>query len=89
VVAPATAIELGAAVVAAVAGLLVVLHGFAAATGWLLLATALTVPAWLVSEQGSAVPFTLALVLGGLPPVLAAAAGDVWPVGPLGRADGR
>jgi len=87
VVAPATAIELGAAVVAAVAGLLVVLHGFAAATGWLLLATALTVPAWLVSEQGSAVPFTLALVLGGLPPELAAAAGVVWPVGPLGRAD--
>ncbi len=83
--APATTIELGAAVVAAVAGALAVVQGFAAGTGRLLVATALTLPAWLVTEQVSAGPFTLALVLAGLPPVLAAAAGFVWPVGRSGE----
>lgn len=81
----AAAIELGAAVAAATSGALLILRQFATGTGWLLVATALTMPAWVVTEPESAVTFTLFMIAVGLPPVLAVVAGIVWPVAPLGR----
>lgn len=81
-----TTIVFATAVVAAFSGIIVLARGLAVGSGWLLVAAGVTLPAWVVSQPASAVPFTLALLVGGLPPVLAAAAGVVWPTAPLGRA---